>query len=1473
MIAKDINHFINFFIKEINSSEDNILTRNKEFLKIKLFSLENSLNKKKDEIWQGDIGFKWDYGKISNEYQLRWTYCFKNKSNTIESGLYEFGINVFHSIIQSISKITSYQQYKDVMQKHSIYDRNRIRFESNKNILTYCILVWNLNLGEDDIEENDDVDKIALKILINFINIKEVLIEVLSKNKILKKCIFDNKIEKYLPVFPGVKCNEILGVGKIGERKLLLNKIEFKSDKSEECENIVKWKQKEIKNCDISEFKKYVSEVNSSKSIITISDYLKLKKEELIKVIKSLYEDLYKKIQYIQENNDVICLLSKDNVFIDLENNKLIFVTYYLNKKNYSGSYLIALQVVDSSYKLQSINEVGNYFWQAGYLLKDATELDDRTDLLDNSIDKKFLIYSFKRLTGGSIGSSYKVRSEKSFEKSVKRTLKNMEDFIKCVDEESKNKHLINSIILDYFISYRMNQENYDYGNGDIEYHIAKWVGACLSRYGFELNDLFKRNNIKADNIEINPFRMRRVVYTNYLLSIKVYNLLDNQDGLDGLELFYKGLLCSGIYLNIRIQVLEQIEMLSLEQRMAFIEKELPVDVFGFDDRVVLTIKNNSTEELKAILNDLLLEKFNPDIKLITPLGWILAMGFLLEVDEDISYIRGENKNREEIKKILFKLINVFLINDTKDEKGFPFDKLDEFFNKWSLEEFNRVYGILEQLDKKLNIEVQTVSSKYFNVSYMRDNVLIQLDTERLEKKIPFVSSAGLPKGNINIEKKGDCKIYTKSVCRNKILGISFIEDSLKRLIIDEEYEDTKAEVNDNIKSYSDIKEYTGKSKKDSIYNNEVNEEMLPSSEIKDKNEEKVDKDEQEIKGLDTLKSEYGYIEEIIKKEMLKLSELIKIRDDNWKTRSKRFDLQIKNIDRIALFQFNIDESSYVHPEVEKCHFIQNYLENVKKDFSVVEFRRRELLKAVLEACENFGVEILLLPEYSVRPETVKWLAEFIKDKKYSFSIWAGTFKVPPKSHIEFIDRKLQGGMYISSAVLPIVLNTATEKSFGKREDLNKVQIITERFKKYPSITLDEVINTVPALDGNFVPVMKKRFGETLFGDARDDVTELICAELFLMASPSNIYSFTKKSYDMYRNFAQSGKNSYEVYQDKTLKDIREFANYTSIYQLENKYYRTPIILVPADTTRAADYYVNGQASYLAAGLTTVFCNSSGNSAKGGSCFIGQNSWDDRRLRNKYESKINKNDEYQIKNDKNFIPKNTIYHGVQPGIYQQSCIEENRGALGVKEQALLICDVNPDISFKGSPNPESIMDSLSLVAHIPIIEDDIFLEECKKCSRKCFNKCERNIIYKKGTYKNIDLKQINENARIQVVKDELMILSKRKNYLYLDELYEHVNNNFNSTINDFNPKKIKEILTKLGIENNSDWLIKRGEAYLEQYKNMPQKWPPATVLDWLYVVVNYYDFFSDIEKLENGEGEYTYDYEIDIPDFGENGEE
>jgi hypothetical protein len=98
------------------------------------------------------------------------------------------------------------------------------------------------------------------------------------------------------------------------------------------------------------------------------------------------------------------------------------------------------------------------------------------------------------------------------------------------------------------------------------------------------------------------------------------------------------------------------------------------------------------------------------------------------------------------------------------------------------------------------------------------------------------------------------------------------------------------------------------------------------------------------------------------------------MQEDSWSSRHEKPESHA----RVALLQWEVD-SSYRHPAFELCNNAKTGFDSKepgKWTHSVMgtscsEARRRTILRAALKACYRFSVDILLLPEYSTRPETV----------------------------------------------------------------------------------------------------------------------------------------------------------------------------------------------------------------------------------------------------------------------------------------------------------------------------------------------------------------------------------------------------------------------------------------------------------------------------------------------------------------------
>ena len=116
-------------------------------------------------------------------------------------------------------------------------------------------------------------------------------------------------------------------------------------------------------------------------------------------------------------------------------------------------------------------------------------------------------------------------------------------------------------------------------------------------------------------------------------------------------------------------------------------------------------------------------------------------------------------------------------------------------------------------------------------------------------------------------------------------------------------------------------------------------------------------------------------------------------------------------------------------------------------------------------------------------------------------------------------------------------------------------KVYCSRIKKYPSIALNEDINPSAAMDDNFKPVAMNHQGNDGcedYGDARDRVTELICAEMFALSSPGNMISFAEESFRLFRNYTSKGLE-FEEYEQKILKDIQKYGEVISLYRRKGK--------------------------------------------------------------------------------------------------------------------------------------------------------------------------------------------------------------------------------------------------------------------------------------------------------------------------------
>jgi hypothetical protein len=365
----------------------------------------------------------------------------------------------------------------------------------------------------------------------------------------------------------------------------------------------------------------------------------------------------------------------------------------------------------------------------------------------------------------------------------------------------------------------------------------------------------------------------------------------------------------------------------------------------------------------------------------------------------------------------------------------------------------------------------------------------------------------------------------------------------------------------------------------------------------------------------------------------------------------------------------------------------------------VEEWRRRCVMQRVLEACEAFDVDILVLPEYSMAHETVLWLARFLEEHNSTLSVWAGTFRVPSSLSIAVDLQKFTG--VVQHILTPDVTGremwtrlqaraavifrdriktamTASEMSeAGLHANILRSQIVT-RQKRYPAIAFTEIF--APAQQANLVPLTE--FSRSPWRP-ESFVFELICSEIFAFNGPMNTNSIVANLARLMVDFGVVA--TLEEGERRALaqlhSDAKIFSNWASHDFDRRNWPRRSILLAPCITRRDVDYHVLGLTAHLSAGIATIFCNSVvPGYSNGGSCLIGFNGWQSRKT----DSAVS-----------------GPYHGAVPGVLAPSA--DMTAPLGDHERALVIVDVDPEQPTQNNPRPQYRGDPACLIAHLPIL--------------------------------------------------------------------------------------------------------------------------------------------------------------------------
>jgi DNA primase catalytic core len=840
-----------------------------------------------------------------------------------------------------------------------------------------------------------------------------------------------------------------------------------------------------------------------------------------------------------------------------------------------------------------------------------------------------------------------------------------------------------------------------------------------------------------------------------------------------------------GIESQLRAQALELWSVIEPGRRTGLLKSYSSISVWNLDLTALLhreqkePIESDATGQIDApnvrFLFQQILHATRGDKPIswdalsgVTPLGWLVLIGTLVGALPGQWRGCGLHKLSELGPQGLapFSAIAMRLAIPATDEEDPPWGGMDNAIMAWTENAIQETFDFLERLDAAAELKVSTQTGHRFRLEGSRKGAA-EVETSDGLREIPCwaiswaktqdESQGGVERLPATSYEQRAIFRWTETWHRQRVIGIGVVQPGLVALagggFIGDEAETIEA----------------------------LNPEAHPSEcsmDLASHSPPVVETQEKAISLTEPLNRTIGRQPIIFEsapkanssaKPQSAIQGLRELQERSWSARGKSRALGHV---RIAIFQWEVD-SSYLHPLFEACDFDSEVARSLAKEKpekwtehadvrSCAEYRRRALLTEVLKACNRFKVDILLLPEYSTRPETILWIKSRLSELAPATSVWAGTYRLPPGMNASPLQDPVEGW----SAILPVVLSRDPTRP-------------RYRAKKYPSIAAEEIFH--PG-SHPITPLFHEQI-EANEANACSHVIELICSEIFLISSPTNLLPLARVRSQLLSKFGVSQASQIDQLNQVIFEDIKSFATATSLGERLGP--RRSIVLVPAMTSRSADFTGLGQAGFLASGLTTVFCNAvAGDHGHGHSCFIGHNGWLGAPCLDVF-------------------PRLGPYHGICPGIFHFE--QPDKGRLGRNEQSLVIADVDPIYAFEGKPRPETLLHPLQLVAHLPVIESWALKNgaDAKRC------RCNR-----------VDHQQPPE-------------LCQR----LLTALEHGKNANYQNTMQDDNPKMLGAALHDLAkcSSHKNNWMTERATAYFNRHSSDPQPWPPPVAVDWMWV--------------------------------------
>ncbi len=1416
-------------IRQAKQAYGNTEGKNTAFLSVKMLQLKVlayvSLSRIQDKEGQEERCWSYirqkEFGRGIERHLQRWEYMsmesqtssdWVKKPPIFDDIPKDDEFQLFHYLTSCLSCCTKIEWFQDL---GSLFlNHSRLGVNASAKIRE-IERIWFLK--EEDKNISSDDARIALQTLSNFLQ-QSYLPEIVSQNPAMRDALFSETNEiNYLPV-PPVPSQDAFYPGIFAVSADAVYLAKFLGNKGENHVESVQLPEllwSKLTNSVSEHWETYHVKLEGGRWE-PLDSALKAPMDQWTSHLVEKIANLYEKLCVFFKKSRFSPILSKYHLFLDAKYD-LQALTYY--HSNWTEPAGIALAGSGSFLKWVPLDKgPGKAERAAALLLEDLLNLW-KYPVEGNSAGNllKVLSYGLGRLTGRRMRAYLSDLKIKSFESTVQRTLDTWRLFAKASPEQ-ETLVLLEVALTDRLMEARLNWQHTNFFSGEDSAFLEQWLVATLQAEMPRLGEIL----LQFPTVPSLEIPMRRGVAAWRDIGFRLLQI--SGDSYDTIHALGASALLRAVSLDIRMQVLECVRAMNDEEMQRLRSCPLPLLLLQEQtENAALVFVSESSQQEQADQLIIWMEKYqngygNYQLEKITPAGWYLLLAWVLELDgqEAVSQrLHPEQwKNCEEEIRSIWEEAGTLLFpnRSASEDSPFPYSGLGHLLETGA--NTDQILKRLHRLDEMLNFEIRRKCAD--TLSFGRGSSLqtqrsIQLEPSiRLTVPTQFVSI--LHDGSKMLEYEGTNgeRVWTQTMLSDQILSVSAVARKAAELAWEGSQPDGTTELHDPQETGDTV---------EAISEPRIVEPQMPGKERLEASTDLL---------LNALE-EKNVQDDLFRKELRKFQ---KEQHHSWTSRKNLNG----NIDRIAFFQIDVDDS-YVHPLAEVCIKQEKGMVKFKKDpprwnhkragqhqyrlYSCSEYRRRKLLEAAFSACEQFDVDILLLPEYSVRMETVQWMLETIKSSRYHFSVWAGTCRlIPGRKYESELLKELNPESEDYKAILPIICTQPVLTLDGSQKR-KYPYLYLKRSKKYPSISMEELINpSTKRLD----PVMKDpgHMGGLMYGDARDDVMELICAEVFLATNPGNITAFAQV-YDMLNMRFSGVQMGVEKQREIVRADLQTIGERTALVQMKasyltgnssienglGKYGRTPILLVPAYTTRTVDYYVTGQAGYLATGLTTVFCNAVGLKSRGESCFVGTDSWE-------------KNDGEKSP----FMPDYTPYHGALPGIYRQYDAKAGHGALGKEEQALVICDINPLAASGSRPRPESMLQPLSLVAHLPIIESVTYRSATKmKDGERCgpYDQCRCTRCEVRDTSQKSTDKVVSALYQIFKLVDEFSSQTEKRR----------------TTAYNSNPDRLANALETLGIELKSNGLKERADCYRRFHQSNLQNFPPPTLLDWIWVEIDF----------------------------------